>query len=156
LPYNATAAQIQSAIDGLALIGPGQATVTAVANQPGSFTIAPAAGISSLPLSVAQGATATFSGSQLTVTGTGAYVLTDGTNFVALAATATKDQIQTALGRFSNNAVEGVAVTGASGNFTISAVPLTGVTVQSLALTHVNLFAGVNGAFSNTVDSNGN
>src|SRR5262249_7425871 len=99
LPFNATAGQIQTAIDGLAFIGPGKVTVKAVANQAGSFTIAPAAGTAGLPsnLAVPKAATATFSGSQLTVTGDGAYVLTDGTNFVALSSTATSDQIQKAL-----------------------------------------------------------
>src|SRR5262249_35220344 len=38
----------------------------------------------------------------------------------------------------------------------LTTTPLTGVTVQSIAVSNVNLFAGVNGAFSSTLDSHGN
>jgi hypothetical protein len=160
LPYDTSAAGIQAALEGFASIGIGNVTVTSDDNQTGPFTILPV-GPFVLPvnLAVAGNAVATFTDETLDVTGgSGVYVLTDGTSFSALPFDAISDDIETALNGFTNLGKGDVTVTAdpnQAGSFTISA-SLTGMTVQSIAISDVNLFVGVDGAFSSTLDTNGN
>ena len=125
LPANASASQIQAALESFHSIGAGNVKVTA---GTGNFQIERSGTLAALPeLQTPMIADATLqNGSELRliVTGTsGAYVLTDGTEYAALQFDATADRIQAALNQFASfqsNPVTVTSVTGEPGTFTIA------------------------------------
>ena len=149
IPVGATAEDVRAALESLKSIGTGNVSATAVVGTPGRFTLAAKGTLASLPaLSIAAAsalAPALIGGRRdLQVpTGPGFFVITDGTDHAVLAASATADQVQTALAGFSSIGTGNVSVAktfGIHAQGGLAAVPSLGV-VATADLTGATLAA---------------
>ncbi|MDA1013146.1 MAG: DUF4347 domain-containing protein, partial [Planctomycetota bacterium] len=115
LAFDATEDDIRGALESLPGIGSGNVAVSEVIGVPGNFQIDAAGGLTELPTLTVS------SGHRLTVNGdSGAYVLSDGTDFAALSHDANAAQIQAALEAFPSIGAGKVTVTDDAGTFQIA------------------------------------